>query len=1447
MSRPKTVDESFSSEWNKAVAWAQTQGISASAYIPVYQEDASRLQNGYDPMSAAERNRAILAANNPNDVTPSPSDNPQPTSVFDNARNDLASIVTGLEPQHLVTGLFDTLKNTVEAVADPEKEEGANLGTTAANWLQNTLLSFVPGMYDIGTVLRADPNLSGSEGFSALADHPLVSLLDIMPADLGGVVAKTAMGARLAEMGGETAEQAAEHGVTKGFVKALTNRVSGIGIKPGSAAAGISDVTIGDRIQTWLQDSRLGTSAPVQQFVKEYMTNNQLATGIYQNMMAPALDAYSALTPEEQKTFQDIFYQQDRGKNIQDLLKDPSVTLPVREAVTKYLDGPVRFETEEALVGHGGEEPDVAAVRKPDGSIGLYASKQAREVLRARDDLSDGRRVFLERLDATDRLVQNVTRLDKAQYELATTLDKANKGAQEAVPKDDSLLENVVQKRQIGKKEEALTFGKKRDQAQKVFGPSGLVDQMVDAMKKGRDDQVESLVPVLDRRLSEWGLNSVDASSNPAFRAVADQVSKIAKLIEGRQKMNDEIDHRILGEKHLTEREAKDAKLQRDREKKELAQRHVAERTEQRENLKASLGKINAARQVKLKNLDDLYEHMKDAALTKGDNAAVRATKAQADVIYQQVKGDIADLREKWFESKKLANKNYDQQATKARLDAEKAKATLAKKQAVEDKDLAAHHENWKIFHGQLTEEMRSYSQLVKDFHDAVYNHPSDEFTSAEVEIYQRQLMEHAHNAELIDATEKQLKQKSGWEQSRVDALHQNPDLLREQVYLFTRDVYENPANFTPELVDAAKEAMDDVRKSGIDELNTLISQGYHPMWLPRAGTFDRPGSAIKAMVGKGVPHVDVAHARIHDLTATRHDVVLGVSKAMAQTLRRDATIDFVEHSISPRVITGEELLPQIKALPGFEDLDVHVGTSLDAYASKLEELGLTRFDPTDLFGFSMPRWEAHATYLPTGLAKALQKTRDMESKGDKGLFDKTNQVFRYSILGLSPRYTAHILFGGTFLLALRSTPFMPSMLLKAAKAMKDGSIPDEVFRQPAQEGYGRFQYALKEHAFSSGKQLANLAVGEHVEKVQGVLLSKASPFHYLKAAADINFRFTRYATRMQSAIAYMDYMSAAERKTSFIDEVSGQVMPMTKERAMVEGMRHVQEVFGDLRSMSPLERQVAKNILPFYGWTRHILKYVLTMPVDHPWRAMVLALTAFENSEEVPKGLPQRIQFLFFLGSPDSQGNVSAIDTRFMDPLRDVANYASLGGWIQGLNPVFLGPAAMMDPQLVYGSTSLYPNLTYNDMYGIETAGAQGNAVSGLQQFVPQLGALSQALEAATNARSEATSDPNAFYKSVFNSLNIPFAQVQKVNVKQIAAKDEIARYDVAKQAATNAFSSGDFGLLAGYSSVPNPLNPDYEITPKELEAVYNNALASYPGQQPINVLLPPPTPAGY
>ena len=154
----------------------------------------------------------------------------------------------------------------------------------------------------------------------------------------------------------------------------------------------------------------------------------------------------------------------------------------------------------------------------------------------------------------------------------------------------------------------------------------------------------------------------------------------------------------------------------------------------------------------------------------------------------------------------------------------------------------------------------------------------------------------------------------------------------------------------------------------------------------------------------------------------------------------------------------------------------------------------------------------------------------------------------------------------------------------------------------------------------------------------RGINPRAANLAQHLAGAADLNFRFTNYISDMQRAIAYLDGMKAAGRKGYFHDAVSGERIDMTAERAQWEGMQAAERVMGNLQAMTPLERSVARKIMPFYGWTKHILKYILTYPVDHPWRAMYLSTLATQNTDTFSSGLDERMQLLFFLGQPDAR-----------------------------------------------------------------------------------------------------------------------------------------------------------------------------------------------------------------
>jgi hypothetical protein len=208
---------------------------------------------------------------------------------------------------------------------------------------------------------------------------------------------------------------------------------------------------------------------------------------------------------------------------------------------------------------------------------------------------------------------------------------------------------------------------------------------------------------------------------------------------------------------------------------------------------------------------------------------------------------------------------------------------------------------------------------------------------------------------------------------------------------------------------------------------------------------------------------------------------------------------------------------------------------------------------------------------------------------------------------------------------------------------------------------------------------------------------------------------------------------------------------------------------------------------------------------------------------QDQASGLPTRLQLLTFIGQPDEFGNVTALDTKALDPLRDTANYASLTGLFESLNPAITGVGALVDPQISFGGQNAYPQITYNQLYGISTAGAGGNLWNAAEQFVPQLTALDSAFNLSGQYAYLSKANPTEFSKKVFESLGLPFMP-QQLNLRQMAARAEIDRYKQASAVAYDVASTGNTAALAGYpanAQLPDPLNTQYNVTPEYLRAL--------------------------
>ena len=79
-----------------------------------------------------------------------------------------------------------------------------------------------------------------------------------------------------------------------------------------------------------------------------------------------------------------------------------------------------------------------------------------------------------------------------------------------------------------------------------------------------------------------------------------------------------------------------------------------------------------------------------------------------------------------------------------------------------------------------------------------------------------------------------------------------------------------------------------------------------------------------------------------------------------------------------------------------------------------------------------------------------------------------------------------------------------------------------------------------------------------------------------------------------------------------------------TSDAAKEAGLKLADKILQDWDSMVPLERQIVKQIFPFYGWMHHVMKYASTYPIDHPLRASIVGSLSRAEQADWDSGLPQ-------------------------------------------------------------------------------------------------------------------------------------------------------------------------------------------------------------------------------
>jgi hypothetical protein len=281
--------------------------------------------------------------------------------------------------------------------------------------------------------------------------------------------------------------------------------------------------------------------------------------------------------------------------------------------------------------------------------------------------------------------------------------------------------------------------------------------------------------------------------------------------------------------------------------------------------------------------------------------------------------------------------------------------------------------------------------------------------------------------------------------------------------------------------------------------------------------------------------------------------------------------------------------------------------------------------------------------------------------------------------------------------------------------------------------------------------------------------------------------------------------MNNWERCTALLgEEKRGLAKGYSAEHARELAIEHVHKTFVDWDGMTTFERTAIRQWLPFYGFTKYIVRFLLSFPADHPVRAAILAHIAENENKDWNSNLPVTLQKLFFIGSPDKNGNVSVSDIKSINPFRDAANIFSGWGLIGGLNPIAAEVLKGMGLDTLGGTPELYPQLDIDPNSGAIVGKRPGiSAASVTEAILPFTGSIDDFFGLTQRARQLKAQNDGAYRQNLFSTLGIPFVPY-KINVATEQAKHQKDLYLVAQQAVNEAEKTGDTSQLKAMGEVP-------------------------------------------
>ena len=583
---------------------------------------------------------------------------------------------------------------------------------------------------------------------------------------------------------------------------------------------------------------------------------------------------------------------------------------------------------------------------------------------------------------------------------------------------------------------------------------------------------------------------------------------------------------------------------------------------------------------------------------------------------------------------------------------------------------------------------------------------------------------------------------------------------------------------------------------------------GIDPIFLVNAGedAINQIGHASMVRIGKTTTEKQRGEFYNPSATVNRIDALIThpAWKMLEQKSQRRYAEYIRQHFVLDRATIERQFAARADRLAARSGNP----SSRAAIMDKLISREYVRYDPETWFQFQahgLPRLNpTEIEYLPKYFSKILDKMGTPEQTTLGALSVLPLNMFRVSVIGLSPRTQLNNITGNVINAAVELPSAARNLRLGWAMASGDATKVTAMFDKLVAKG--RLSREFVDTLTADGSawhQILNEMGSTHVDYAEQMMQSAATLNKWWEQAHHSDSAIVRGVARAGTAInkvtgkPLLNLSDKGMVANSLVDDMtrgSVAISKVLKEfkknpdsaaagEAALAALNMARKTTMSWKALTPFERSVMRPIIPFYSWIRHITAFTFNYALDHPMRIAVLgALMDLERSDE-ETGMPAIMRNMFYTGGDGSgrpNPGATGINIGAMNPFAQMANSWGILGFLSGDTQQAGAAAGGMSPLLKWGMQTLgmdpvtstgelYPDLNYNPATGM-IDGANTNALkNAISSIVPQSALLGPALKAvgaetvgsalATNPDMERLrrSDPQAYRRKIYSTLNMP------------------------------------------------------------------------------------------